>query len=267
MANVDPEALLQPIAGGAGPDPTYDLDFEWIANGLRGSNVHDSAPEWEWVKDDCERLLLETAKDLRVACYYTMALAHCQGMLGLYNGLRLLRELCHRFGSELHPLRARTRRGALAWFDSALTPVLPQLRSPPRYGQVKQELLAFIDAVTPLLTGTEADTAAITATKLSFDEHVKYLSGLARANFDRERTLMDADVLSAHMRKIRGLLYHTDKEFQLLGVELLRSLGHSELYDVLLQGIEFRAGRIRAPSSLPSELLHDLESRRKGMAR
>ena len=110
------ENWLAPVAADnpAGDDPGYDDDFQLMreeVNKLSGADT-------ELVCQLAEKVLTATAKDIRVATYYTWARLHRDGESGLADGLELLAGLLQRYGGQLHPLRDRSRMAALAWLGS-----------------------------------------------------------------------------------------------------------------------------------------------------
>lgn len=104
---------LLPLPGGAavGDDPGYEDDFQLMreeVNKLSGADT-------DLICNLAEKLLTTRAKDIRVATYYCWAKLHRDGESGLADGLELLAGLLGRFGTELHPQRARSRKAALEW--------------------------------------------------------------------------------------------------------------------------------------------------------
>jgi len=95
----------------AGDDPGYDDDFQRMreeVNKLSGADA-------EQVAVLAEKLLVHTCKDLRVATYYLWARLQSEGEVGLADGLGLLAALVERFGEQLLPARANSRKQALEW--------------------------------------------------------------------------------------------------------------------------------------------------------
>lgn len=111
------ESWLRPISDSAptGSDPGYDDDFQQMreeVNKLSGADT-------ELVCQLAEKLLTNSAKDIRVATYYCWAKLHREGERGLADGLELLAGLLEGFGSQLHPQRDRSRKAALEWLASS----------------------------------------------------------------------------------------------------------------------------------------------------
>ncbi|EOC1268448.1 type VI secretion system protein TssA [Cronobacter malonaticus] len=111
------EKWLQPVIATAptGNDPGYDDDFQQIreeVNKLSGADI-------TLISELAEKVLTTASKDIRVATYYAWARLHRDGEAGLAEGLELLAALLTRFGTALHPQRARSRQAALEWLAGA----------------------------------------------------------------------------------------------------------------------------------------------------
>lgn len=107
------EKWLQPVATThpTGDDPGYDDDFQQIreeVNKLSGADI-------TLIGELAEKVLITASKDIRVATYYAWARLHRDGEAGFAEGLELLAALLARFGTALHPQRARSRQAALEW--------------------------------------------------------------------------------------------------------------------------------------------------------
>ncbi|ENX4473361.1 type VI secretion system protein TssA [Enterobacter roggenkampii] len=110
------EDWLQPFgdAEPAGEDPAYEDDFLWMREEINKTSGGD-------LPQLCLRagsFLCHTAKDIRVATWYTLARLQDEGLRGLSEGLLLLSGLVSRFGAQLHPQRANARRASLEWLNS-----------------------------------------------------------------------------------------------------------------------------------------------------
>jgi type VI secretion system protein ImpA len=112
---IDIDALLAPVsdASPCGEDLMFSAAFDEIQEARRADD--QSLDQGEWIKDvkeadwrfvaeQCALLLRTQSKDLRLAVWLTEALAHRAGMAGLTQGYVLMRELCERYWSGLHPL-------------------------------------------------------------------------------------------------------------------------------------------------------------------
>lgn len=108
---------LEPIPGDqpAGEDPGYDDDFQRIREEVNKLSGIDTG----LICRLCETLLTTVSKDLRVVTFYTWARLHQDGETGLAEGLELLAAMLERFGTQLHPVRPRSRKSALEWLGSS----------------------------------------------------------------------------------------------------------------------------------------------------
>ncbi len=107
------EPWLQPIRpeAPAGDDPGYDDDFLAIKDEVaKLSDVNDTL-----IAQSAERLLKASAKDVRLAVYYVYARMRRDGAEGIADGFELLSALIDRFGVQLLPARAESRKAALEW--------------------------------------------------------------------------------------------------------------------------------------------------------
>lgn len=107
------DAWLRPVSDAAptGADPGYDDDFLTIKEEVaKLSNIDDTL-----IVDTTERLLKQSAKDVRVAVYYVYGRMRRDGAEGVASGFELLSALVDRFGESLLPARAETRKAALEW--------------------------------------------------------------------------------------------------------------------------------------------------------
>ncbi|WP_454766952.1 type VI secretion system protein TssA [Cupriavidus campinensis] len=111
------EPWLRPIRPDApvGEDPGYDDDFLAIKEEVaKLSDIDDTL-----IVETAERLLQGTAKDARLAVYYIYARMRRDGAEGIAAGFELLAALVDRFGAQLLPARAESRRAAMEWLASA----------------------------------------------------------------------------------------------------------------------------------------------------
>lgn len=111
------EPWLRPIRpdAPAGDDPGYDDDFLAIKDEVaKLSDVDDTL-----IVERAERLLQGAAKDARLAAYYIYARMRRDGAEGIASGFELLSALVDRFGTQLLPARAESRKAALEWLASA----------------------------------------------------------------------------------------------------------------------------------------------------
>ncbi|WP_145603084.1 type VI secretion system protein TssA [Yersinia intermedia] len=98
-----------------GEDPAYNDDFQSMREEI--NKLSGTSPEL--LCQLAEKLLCQTAKDIRAVTWYIQARLHRDGEKGLAEGLTLLAAMITRFGSLCHPLRPAARKGALEWLNSA----------------------------------------------------------------------------------------------------------------------------------------------------
>ena len=112
----------------AGLDVRYSSEFEDIesAIGREGSIHANSGPDWQQVAQQCETLLMQQSRDLRVICWFIWSLYRSEGMAGLLAGLGLLNASFAHW-EVLHPQRPATRAGVLNWLVSRLENAIPAL--------------------------------------------------------------------------------------------------------------------------------------------
>jgi type VI secretion system protein ImpA len=106
------QAWLQPVAPDApcGPNLEYEQDFLALEQAARGKDeqqygktvIPAEAPDWADVVDRATSLL-DRSRDLRIALHLTRGLTSTQGLVGLRDGLALIRDLLENFWEPLHP--------------------------------------------------------------------------------------------------------------------------------------------------------------------
>ena len=105
------ESWLQPIRPDApvGDDPSYDDDFIAIKEEVaKLSDINDTV-----IVESSESLLKQNAKDVRLAVYYAYGRMRRDGAEGVASAFELLSALIDRFGDQLLPVRAESRKAAL----------------------------------------------------------------------------------------------------------------------------------------------------------
>ncbi|MGN5479818.1 type VI secretion system protein TssA [Cupriavidus basilensis] len=111
------EPWLQPVRPDApvGDDPGYDDDFLAIKDEVaKLSDIDDTL-----IIESTERLLKASAKDVRLAVYYIYGRMRRDGAEGVASGFELLSALIDRYGEQLLPARAESRKAALEWLAGA----------------------------------------------------------------------------------------------------------------------------------------------------
>ena len=127
---LDLPALLAPIAetSPCGDDMLFSRQFDAIQEARKHDDpsleqgewvIELKEANWPFVISECEKLLRESTKDLRLAVWLTDALASQRGFEGLADGYRLLTGLCQHYWNDLHPLPEGSdiemRVGNVAW--------------------------------------------------------------------------------------------------------------------------------------------------------
>lgn len=112
---LDLPALLAPIseASPCGEDMLFSRQFDAIQEARKHDDpsleqgewvIELKEANWPFVISECEKLLRESTKDLRLGVWLTDALASQRGFEGLADGYRLLTGLCQQYWDQLHPL-------------------------------------------------------------------------------------------------------------------------------------------------------------------
>jgi len=91
-----------------------------------------AGPDFELVAKTGRRILTDRSKDLRTACYVTLALHRLHGAAGLAAGLKGLESITDSFWTNMHPspVRMRARQAVLAFLVRHLQDDLPEDPSP-----------------------------------------------------------------------------------------------------------------------------------------
>ncbi|MFN7693908.1 MAG: type VI secretion system protein TssA [Burkholderiales bacterium] len=170
------EALLLPIsdAAPAGSDLAFSPAFDAIAEMRREDDPTLSQGDWvtelkvaDWpgVIRECEGLLKNQSKDLRVAGWWADAAARVHGIQGLADGLLLNAELLGRFWDHVHPMLdhgdAEERIGNLSWLLTrieALAHAVPVVQIARQRLGLRDVEAARLRAAEPTVSGDERPT-------------------------------------------------------------------------------------------------------------
>jgi type VI secretion system protein VasJ len=115
--------LKAPIAvdGPAGPDLSYDPDFEAVRGEIdKLSSISGEQPDWRRVIELSERLISERSKDFRLAVWWAAAKAQRDGLEGLATALLFLKGLCADYWDTMQPRRPKARGNMTAWLAEQL---------------------------------------------------------------------------------------------------------------------------------------------------
>lgn len=114
------KTIVAPVVGHVlpqGEDIRYDPAFEKIESEIaKLTSLHKTQQtDWKLVQKLSYQLLINSSKDLRLACWYSAALLKNEGYVRLVNVYELLGELFSRYGECCFPLKPRARLAALNW--------------------------------------------------------------------------------------------------------------------------------------------------------
>lgn len=180
-----PVSAAQP----AGVNPREGANFAALQDQIdRLTNLHAGQPvEWPVVARLAAKVLQEEGKDLAVGTWLTVALFRQEGLNGLADGIRVLRDLVETWWEAMSPpaKRLRGRRNQMQWLLDQLTDALDE---------------AFISQVEPMPATRHAemlaDWDALDAAWQTHDDEAPAFYGLA-AMLRRLPVQDDAGPLSA----------------------------------------------------------------------
>jgi type VI secretion system protein VasJ len=114
--------FCEPIQGESptGQDLSHDQEFEEVKQEIdKLSSVSGAQPNWSMVVVVGEELLRNRTKEFRLLVWIAVAKFHTTGILGLVQGLALLRDVSARFWDDMHPglKRKRARANLLGWLS------------------------------------------------------------------------------------------------------------------------------------------------------
>jgi len=125
MSVLNLEKLLAPISPhapvGTNLKRSSSAAFTALKNARKVQESRDigmgdgAKADWRSVAVGASELLIKQTKDLEVACWLTLAITKHFGMVGLLDGLRLIRGLHERFGEALFPEDPEARAGLVGW--------------------------------------------------------------------------------------------------------------------------------------------------------
>jgi type VI secretion system protein ImpA len=175
-------------------------------------------PNWRPVAELSQRILSEKSKDLWVCAWFLESLVRLHGFAGLRDGLRLIREICQQYWSQIHPVPneegyAHTTSQLAGVFDGALSvpidsiPITPALAT-----QRALNAMDYKDA--PALDKLDADARS---------------NRVAQGAATRE--MFDRAIHADHIPYYRNLLEDIDgsmQEFLLLAEQLEQCCGNDE---------------------------------------
>ncbi len=110
-----------------GGDPRGYTETETIREEMAKLS-HPARPDVNWlrVEQSCQALFSKSGVDLRTAVFYTVARSHQAGLMGLNEGLGIVRTLVSRHWAQMWPQQTHTRVELLSWLSGS---VLQRLRA------------------------------------------------------------------------------------------------------------------------------------------
>lgn len=160
------------------PDPAafpYEPDYDALAAEI--GKLERSGPasvEWRTVVASAQDILANRSKNLSVATWLALALAHTEALDGLAVGVAIVRRLVENSWDLLFPKRPRARAGAFEWMISRLAREVP---AEPQPGTGPASLVALDEfaALEKLVSEKLPDPA------VAFGEVLRPLQKLAEA--------------------------------------------------------------------------------------
>ena len=141
----------------AGADAKYEPEYEALtAEIAKLSSVSQSAPiSWQDVADNGAAILAQKSKDISVAAYTAVALAHIDGARGFLDGVNLLRGICENFWEDAFPPKAKMRRrlNAYEWWHERALEQLRKDGQPPVSAALSAEMTEAVGELDSLIGG------------------------------------------------------------------------------------------------------------------
>jgi len=107
--------IAQPLKDNpAGADPRYSDNFFAIKQEIEKLGEVDYAR----VQQKCQNMLINEAKDLRIAGYLILAVTYINGLDGLIESLQAYQILIKNFWPHIHPQKETARLAALQWLNN-----------------------------------------------------------------------------------------------------------------------------------------------------
>lgn len=150
----DTTDLLLPISSSlpSGKNVRYDDIYNQIR--LKRTKAIEDKDDalWRNILELTEDVLINTSKDLHIACWWVEAKTHISGMNGLHIGLTLIKELSEKFWDTLFPLDPKdpdVRLSSYEWINEKLvdTVLYISILTPTIKGEAPICLHNYIDAI------------------------------------------------------------------------------------------------------------------------
>jgi len=146
-----------------GEDVRFSLEYEALEAELAKTHSlqENSKTDWQKVHDIAELILRNQSKDLRVATWLTWALYQKDSFSGLLAGFGLLHHLCKHYWEHLHPLKFRTRAGAINWLLPRVEQVLAESVPIKEHLPLFRRLVEHLEGLDALFTLHLGDNAPL----------------------------------------------------------------------------------------------------------
>ena len=116
-----------------GQDVKYEPDFEALSEEINklSSPTAVTGIDWAKVVSLGEKILRDQSKNLTVSCYLSIGLLHAEGLHGLADGLKILRDLLDVYWDLMFPppKRKKARINTLDWWNGQLKKLLENYSS------------------------------------------------------------------------------------------------------------------------------------------
>lgn len=171
------DRAMAPLPADA-PDPAafpYEADYDALATEIgKLERTGPASVEWGTVVASAQDILANRSKNLSVATWLALALAHTEGLNGLAVGVAIVRGIVENSWDVLFPKRPRARAGAFEWLISRLAREVP---AEPQPGTGPTSLVA-LDELTAL---DKLVSEKLPEPSVSFGEVLRPLQRLAEA--------------------------------------------------------------------------------------
>lgn len=145
----------------AGADAKYEPEYEALTAEIgKLSSVNRNSPiSWQAVADNGAIILAQKSKDISVAAYTAVALAHIDGARGFLDGVNLLRGICENFWEDAFPPKAKMRRrlNAYEWWHERALEQLRKEGQPPVSAALFAEMTEAVGELDSLIGGLMDD--------------------------------------------------------------------------------------------------------------
>jgi len=129
--------LLAPISADqpCGEDPKYEDAYEALKQEIaKMGGMGAGSTDWEMVEKESFNLLAQSAKEINLLAYWSVAMTRNHGLAGMAVGLECAGAVLATFWEPMHPplKRLKARAGAVSWLQERVNELLPGLESADR---------------------------------------------------------------------------------------------------------------------------------------